>query len=434
MAKTDDFSSKYTFLIIWVGQFVSIIGSGLTGFALGVTLFQQTGRTTDFILITAFSVVPGIFLSPLAGTMIDRYNRRTIMLFADMVAGMSTFLVIALIVSNQLEIWHVYLVTALNASANIFQYPAYSAVIAQIVPNQYLPRANGLVSLGESISGIGAPIVAGFVVATFGLEAVLLIDVATFLFAVSTLLIIRVPDVHSSDKEKPESFNMLQGVKTGWSFIIQRPGLRGLLLFTIVLSIIAVPELLLTPLVLSFASESDLGLVLGAGGLGYLVGSLLITSWGGPKQLILSIVGIEFITGIATVTIAVKASIPLISAAVFVHYFTFAFSATASTTLWQRKVPNALHGRVFTLQRMINWLALPLMLLLAGPLVDNIFEPFMQSGSPLASQIGSVIGEGSGRGIALIMVISGTLNVLLAIVAMSYKPLRELETMLPDAN
>jgi MFS transporter, DHA3 family, macrolide efflux protein len=434
MTPKDTFANKYTFLTIWVGQFISIIGSGLTGFALGVTLFQQTGRTTDFILITAFTVIPGILLSPFAGTIIDRYNRRTIMLLADIVAGISTLLVIAIIASNRLEIWHVYLVTALNASANTFQYPAYSALIAQVVPNQYLPRANGLVSLGESISGIGAPIVAGFVVATFGLEAVLLIDVITFLFAVSTLLIIRVPDVHSNEKETSEFFSMLQGVKTGWSFIMQRAGLRSLLLFTVVLSIIAVPELLLTPLVLSFASESDLGLVLGAGGLGYLVGSLLISSWGGPKQLILSIVGIEFITGIATVTIALKASIPLISVAVFVHFFTFAFSATASTTLWQRKVPNALHGRVFTLQRMVNWLALPLMLLLAGPLVDNIFEPFMQSGSDLANQIGTVIGEGNGRGIALIMVISGTMNVLLAIITMSYKPLRELETMLPDVN
>ena len=366
--------------------------------------------------------------------MIDRYNRRTIMLFSDLVAGMSTFLVIALITSNQLEIWHIYLVTAINASANTFQFPAYSALIAQIVPSQHLPRANGLVSLGESITGIGAPIVAGFVVATFGLGAVLLIDVATFLFAVSTLLFIRVPDIYSGDNDESDSFNVLQGVKTGWSFIMQHPGLRGLLLFTVVLSIIAVPELLLTPLVLSFASESDLGLVLGAGGFGYLVGSLLITSWGGPKHLILSIVGIEFITGIATVTMALKASVPLIAIAVFVHSFTFAFSATASTTLWQRKVPNALHGRVFTLQRMINWLALPLMLLLAGPLVDNVFEPFMQSGSQLASQIGSVIGEGTGRGIALIMVISGTMNVLLAMVAMSYRPLRELETLLPDES
>ncbi len=434
MVNQQSFKNQSTFLIVWLGQFVSIIGSGLTGFALGVTLFQQTGKTTDFILITAFTLVPSILLSPLAGIVIDRYNRRTIMLFADMVAGLSTLLIIALITSNQLEIWHIYLVTVMNASANTFQFPAYAALIAQVVPKGYLSRANGLVSLGESISGIGAPLVAGFVVVTFGLGAVLLIDVVTFLFAVSTLLFIRVPDVESTEKEKLEPMSMLRGVKTGWSFIIQRQGLRALLLFTVVLGIIAAPELLLTPLVLSFATEAELGLVLGAGGLGYLVGSLLITAWGGPRQLILSIVGIEFITGIATVTIAYKASIPLIMVAVFVHYFTFAFSATASTTLWQRKVPMNLHGRVFTLRRMINRLSLPLVLILAGPLVDNIFEPFMQSGSDIANQIGTVIGTGDGRGIALVMIISGTMNILLAIIAMTYTPLRQLETNLPDAN
>lgn len=434
MVTNQSFKNRYTFLIIWFGQFISIVGSGLTRFALGVTLFQQTGKATDFILITAFTVVPGILLSPLAGTVIDRYNRRTIMLLADMVAGLSTFLIIALIASDQLAIWHIYLVTTINAAANTFQFPAYAALIAQVVPKTHLSRANGLVSLGESISGISAPLVAGFVVATFGLEAVLLLDVVTFLFAVGTLLVIRVPDVNIDEKEKSEPISMQKGLKAGWAFIVARPGLRGLLLFTVVLGVIAVPELLLTPLVLSFASEADLGLVLGSGGLGYLVGSLIITATGGPKRLVLSIVGIEFITGIATVTIALQASIPLIMAAVFVHYFTFAVSATASTTLWQRKVPPTLHGRVFSLQRMINWLALPLMLLLAGPLVDNVFEPFMQSSSPLANQIGAVIGTGTGRGIALIMVISGSLNVLLAIVAMSYKPLRDLETLLPDAN
>jgi len=428
--------NQRVFLIIWFGQFVSLVGSGLTGFALGVTLFQQTGRTTDFILITAFTVVPSIILSPIAGTVIDRYNRRTVMLFADLMAGLSTILVILLISADQLTIWHVYFVTAMNAAANTFQFPAYAALIAQIVPKQHLSRANGLVSFGESISGIGAPIVAGFVVATFGLVAVLLIDIITFLFAVGTLLFVRVPDVVRRDEDKEhETTNMWQGLRVSWRYIVQRQGLRALLLFTVVLGIIAVPELLLTPLVLSFATETDLGFVLGAGGFGFLIGSLMITSWGGPKQLILSIVGIEFITGFATIAIALQPSVPLVATATIVHYFTFAFSLTASTTLWQRKVPQALHGRVFTLKRMIGRLALPLVLILAGPLVDLVFEPFMQSGSDLANQIGTVIGgTGDGRGIALMMVISGSLNVLLAVIAMSYRPLRDLETLLPDAD
>ncbi len=434
MSLSNTSDNPYTFLVIWFGQFISIVGSGLTGFALGVTIFQQTGRATDFILITAFTVVPGILLSPIAGTVIDRYNRRTIMLFADMVAGLSTLFIIVLITSGQLSLWHIYFVTAMNAAANTFQFPAYAALIAQIVPKHNLSRANGLVSIGESISGIGAPIIAGFVVATFGLQVVLLIDITTFLFAVGTLLVIRVPDVDKDKNPEHETKNMWQGVRLAWGFIVQRQGLRALLLFTVVLGVIAVPELLLTPLVLSFATEADLGLVLGAGGLGFFVGSVLITSTGGPKRLILSIVGIEFITGFATISIALQPSIPLISSATFIHYFTYAFSLTASTTLWQRKVPQVLHGRVFTLKRMINRLMLPVVLILAGPLVDNVFEPFMRSGSELATQIGTVIGTGEGRGIALIMVISGSLNVLLAVIAMSYRPLRDLEKLLPDAD
>ena len=136
-----------TFLIIWLGQFVSIIGSGLTGFALGVWIFQQTGRTTDFALIAAFFTLPGIFLAPIAGSLVDRYNRRTVMLVADTVAGCSTLLIALLLSRGGLTIWHIYLVTFLNSAANVFQFPAYAAATSQLVPKALLPRANGLVSL-----------------------------------------------------------------------------------------------------------------------------------------------------------------------------------------------------------------------------------------------------------------------------------------------
>lgn len=428
-------TNRYVFLIVWLGQFISIVGSGLTGFALGVTVFQETGRATDFILIEAFIVIPSILLAPIAGNIIDRYNRRTVMLASDLIAGISTLFVITLISINQLDIWHIYLVTAINASANTFQYPAYSALIAQVVPNSYLPRANGFVTLSVSVSAVGAPVIAGFLVATLGIEAVLLMDVISFVFAVTTLLLVRVPDVYDKNHASNQTnTSILGGLKIGWTFVRERPGLFAFLIFAILLNIIAIPELLVTPLVLSFATEENLGLVLGMGGIGYLLGSIIVSVWGGPKRLIIAAIGVEAITGLATISLGLRPSVEFVSIALFIQHLTFAISMPAVNTIWQRKVPKALHGRVFSLRRVIGWMALPVTLWLAGPLVDNILEPFMQSDHPLAYQIGTVIGNGDGRGIALMMLISGSLNTLLAIGALLYRPLRDIETSLPDED
>lgn len=426
--------NQRTFLVVWLGQFISIIGSGLTGFALGVIVFQDTGNATDFILITAFQVIPTIILSPIAGSYIDRFNRRTIMLIADIVAGISTIIIVGFVLSGQLTLWHIYLVTAINASANTFQFPAFSALTAQIVDAKSLGRANGLVSLGESISGISAPIIAGVLVAMAGIEAVLLIDLLTFIFAVMTLLMIRVPDVAPVDSEKDKKRNIWDDMKISWRFIRDRRSLVALLLFAMILNIIAIPELLVTPLVLSFADENALGIVLGLGGLGFFLGSLLMSIWGCPKRLGLYAIGLELVAGLTTICMGLQTSATLIAIALFIQSFTFPITGASLLTIWQRKVPNHLLGRVLSTRRLLSWLALPVSLVLAGPLVDTVLEPFMQSDAYWAGQFGNIIGTGTGRGIALMMLFSGTLNMVLAIVGLLYQPLREIETVLPDEN
>ena len=199
-------------------------------------------------------------------------------------------------------------------------------------------------------------------------------------------------------------------------------------------NIIALSEFLITPLVLSFSSEDALGLVLGMGGLGFLAGSLVMSTWGGAKRLVIGAILFECVAGLSTLTMGLRASVVWVAMAVFTLHFAYPVIEASNLSLWQRKVPNAMQGRVMATRQMLIWMLLPLSFLLAGPLVDNVLQPLMQPGGILAGNIGRVIGVGNGRGIALMMLVTGSINILAALMAYSYHPLRLIESDLPDGD
>ncbi|MDH5373975.1 MAG: MFS transporter, partial [Acidimicrobiia bacterium] len=182
-----------TFLIVWIGQLISVLGSTLTGFAMGIWVYIETGSVTTFALIIVAANVPGILIAPLAGSIIDRHDRRLVMLVADVAAGISTGAAAILFISDSLHIWHLYPIVAIGAIANSFQEPAYAASVPLLVPKRHLGRANGLVQVGPSLGIVVAPIAAGALIATVGLGVVLMIDIVTFVFAVTTLVFVRIP-------------------------------------------------------------------------------------------------------------------------------------------------------------------------------------------------------------------------------------------------
>ena len=187
------------FILIWFGQMVSLIGSGLTGFALGVWVYQRTGSVTQLALISLFTILPGIVISPIAGTLVDRWDRRWTMLLGDCGAGLSTLALALLLFADRLELWHIYLATSVSSTCSAFQYPAYAGATTLLVPSQHLGRASGLVHLGRSVAQLISPVLAGILVVTLQIQGVILLDFATFLFALVTLLLVRFP------KPKPET-------------------------------------------------------------------------------------------------------------------------------------------------------------------------------------------------------------------------------------
>jgi MFS transporter, DHA3 family, macrolide efflux protein len=434
MAKRTLNPGMRVFILIWFGQLVSLLGSALTGFALGVWVYQRTGSVTQFALISLFAQLPTIVISPVAGVFVDRWNRRWAMILSDSGAGLGTLAIALLFATGRLEVWHIYLLTAFISAFSAFQWPAYSAATTLLVPKQHLARASGMTQLGEAIAQLISPILGGLLIVTIQLQGIILLDFVTFLFSLVTLLIVRFPDTKTTTDGTAKKIVLLQDAAYGWTYIITRPGLLGLLIFFAANNFLAgVVTVLFTPLVLSFTSATVLGTIVSVGGIGLLAGSLVISTWGGPPRLICGLLGFELLGGLCILVAGLRTSVPILALAAFLFFFGMAIINSCSQAIWQRKVALEVQGRVFAVRRMIAWSSQPLAYLIAGPLTDRVFEPLMAPNGLLANSIGQIIGVGPGRGIGLLFIVMGALTILTTIAAYQYPPLRLVENELPDA-
>lgn len=423
------------FTLIWFGQTISMIGSSLTSFGLGIWVYQQTKSITLFSLVSLSLALPIILISPFAGALVDRWNRRWVMILSDLGSGLSTLSIAILLATNQLEIWHIYLATAISATCGTFQIPAYEAAITMLVPKQHFARANGMVQIGIALGQLIAPILGGVLLVFIHLQGIIFIDFVTFLFAIIPLLLVRFADPQDLTNQKLEQKNLLQSAIDGWQYIASRVGLLSLLIF-IALSnfIVGFVEVLFTPLVLSFASEIELGTVLSTGGMGMLIGSLVVSTWGGSHRYILNVLGFTLLGGFSVLAAGMKTSVVLVALAAFLFFFGLPISTSSSQVIFQKKVPPHIQGRVFALTGAITAAALPLAYVVAAPLAEKVFEPLMSANGLLAGSIGKIIGVGSGRGIGLLFTILGLLTILISIAAYRYPRLRFVDDELPDFN
>lgn len=424
-----------TFYFVWLGQIISIIGSGITNFALGVWVYQSNGSVTQLGIIFVCSLLPGIIISPLIGTYVDFWNRRLIMLGSDLGSGLITAVVFMLLAADSLEVRHIYIFTSISSILNTSQWLAYSTSITTIVTKLLLNRANGMIQLGEAAAQLLAPTLSGFLLAQIQLQGVVLIDLATFFFAFTTLLIVKFPSKPKvSSSSRKNSF--WQDLTFGWLYILERPGLSALLFFFCATNfLVSIAEVLATPLVLSFQSVSILGIVKSVAGSGMLFGSILISIWGGPKRRIYGVLGFEFLLGFCLLIMGIKASVISIILGGFGLFFSIPFFMACSQTIWQVKVPSAVQGKVFAIRHAIAWASRPLGFLVAGPLAEQIFEPFMtKNKSQITIFLRRLIGSESGRGIGLLFIVLGMLTMLCTIIAYQYPRLRLIEDELPDSN
>jgi DHA3 family macrolide efflux protein-like MFS transporter len=425
-----------TFVIIWLGQVISIVGSSLTHFGLGVWIFQQTGDAMPFTLTVLFGSLPRVFLLPVAGSLADRWNRRWLMILADTGSALATLAVVLLLTTGRLEVWHIYLLSAVGAALGTFQQPAYQASITMLVPKKQLTRANGMLQTADALGGILAPALAGFLFVAIGLRGIVLIDFVTYFFAVSALLLVRIPQPEVEPAADGQKGTVLRDVRFAWGYLVQRPGLLGLQLYYAAVNFfLSMVFVLSGPLVLSQHDARAFGVVEMALGIGGLAGGLVASTWGGPKKhLIRAITGgiALYMVGILVAGLRIHPAFPALGLAF--NVFIVSIVQSLSNAVWQMKVAPDVQGRVFSLRYMVATIITPLAYLAAGPLTDQVFEPLMREGGALATTaLGTVWGTGPGRGIGLIYGLSAVLVIFISGLAYLNPRIRRLETEVPDA-
>jgi DHA3 family macrolide efflux protein-like MFS transporter len=435
------------FWIVWVGQLVSMLGSGMTTFALTIWVFRETGKATDLALLGVFFTVPLLVMSPVVGVMVDRYNRKLMMMLSDLAAGVTTILVLFLYVSGSLQIWHLYVNAAINGLFQGFQWPAYSAALALMVPKKDYVRVNSMLEIVGPASGIVSPIAGGAIVGLGdaggfdGLILIMIVDIVTFVAAIGTLLFVRIPDPARTEEGREAAGGFFTEAIYGFKYIFARPPLLALqgvfmvgnLFYTMAAGTLLAPMLL--------ARTGSNAWILGAsqtiGAIGMVAGGVAIGAWGGFERRIrgvllgwaLSFVGI-LITGLGRPEPPWRMGVW--AAGILVGSLVVSLINGSNQAIWMAKVPPDVQGRVFSTRRLIAWVANPLANLVAGPLADYVMEPAMSTGGPLAGTFGRLVGTGPGAGMSLIFVFTAFAGLAFILSAYFVPIVRNVEDVLPD--
>ena len=431
------------FLIVWAGQLVSTLGSGLTSFAVAVVVYQKTGSAAQFGLLMFAWIFPTLLLSPVAGTLVDRWDRRRVLIASDAGSALLTVATAALVLMGHFEIWYLFVTTAAGSVIGAFQEPAFTAAIAAIVPRHQYGRAMGLLQVMQPVSMIVAPLLGGSLLVALGLGGIMMIDGATFLAAIAGLALVAIPT-----PPRPRPAALEPGVPPwlaaarrftaeaaeGWRFVRRHRGLLGLLVFIASVNFWGgFVNPLMAPMVLSFSTPVQFAAVQAAVGVGAVVGGVALGAWGGPKRRVAGLFGSMLVVGVCISISGLRPSAALIGGSLFVWSFTMPLMGTSSAAIWMSKTPQELMGRVSAVRRMAFMSMMPLAVLIAGPVADRVFEPLLAPGGPLAASVGGVLGVGKGRGIGLMFVLLGILVVLTVAAAWLSPAIRNVERDVPDA-
>ena len=342
-------------------------------------------------------------------------------------------MIAVLVLTGNLEIWHLVVILAVSGIFQSFQWPAYSAATTLLVPKEDYPRAAGLVQLAEAVGQVIAPAIAGVLLALGGLGWVIMVDLISFGVAVATLLSVRFPRPERSAAGDEGVGSLWTETLFGFGYVRRRPGLLGLLIyFSVVNLVFGFLGVVIFPLILGFASEQVMGSIFSIASVGMIIGSLIMSAWGGPKRLIYGVLGGDLVLSAGLVLVGLRPNVALVTAGGFIAFIALPVANASSQAIWQRKVDPDVQGRVFAVRRLIAQGSGPLALAAAGPLLDNVFEPLLAPQGALAESVGGLIGTGPGRGAAFFMILMALLSVLATVGAWLVPHIRDLEEMLPD--
>ena len=399
------------FTIIWLGQVVSLLGSAMTWFAFTIWAWEKTGKASALATISFFAFLPAVLLTPIAGAFVDRWNRKLVMLLSDFASAVGTLTVFLIYTFGDLQIWHIYLISILAGFFTAFQYPAYAAAVTTMLSKEDYARASGMLGSARALSGILAPIFAAALLIPLGLSGIMLIDLATFIFALGTLFFIHIPQPNQTETGLQSKGTLWQEIVFGFRYIKERESLRALtILFMLVGIFLAIGATLMAPLVLSLTqnNESALATVQSTGAVGGFAGSVILSVWGGTQRRIHNIlVGGAGACLLGILWLGLTEAVILWAIGSFFFAFFEPFVEGGNIALWQTKVEADVQGRVFSARHLLVQIPYLFGILAAGYLAE-------------ASSISRVL------------IFAGLAGAFVFLLGYVFREVREAEIFLPD--
>ena len=428
-------TGMFAFTVIWLGQIISVLASSMSQFALTIYMYEKTESATALGLMQVFYFVPFLLISPMAGVMVDRNNRKLMMMISDLGAGLATLGILTVVYFDVWQFWHMYLASIIYGLGTAFQWPAYSAAISTMIPKEQLGRANGMMSLMEAGPGVLAPLMAGALLPFIQLTGILVIDVVTFIFAVGALLMVHVPQPERTQEGEKASGGILKEAAYGFKYIFERPSLLGLQLVFFVGNLFAgIGFTVFAPMILARSGNDSLmfGTVQTAGAIAGVVGGVIMSAWGGFKRRVHGVLFGWILTGIGMSIIGLAGGLPVWIIGVALASIVGALVNGSNQAIWQSKVAPDLQGRVFASRRLIAWITNPISPIIGGTLADFVLEPAARAGTGLPTAFAWLVGTGPGAGMGLLVVFCGLISALVGLAGYFVPYIYNAENILPD--
>ncbi len=413
------------YIIFWLGQAVSQLGSSMTSFALNIWAYQQTKSAMAVSFMTFCSYLPYILVSIFAGAFIDRTSKKKILIISDTIAAVCTISILINLSQGNLVLTQIYIVNAVIGFMNAFQSPAAAVVTGQLITDGNYEKASGLNSFSSNLIMVTAPVLSGALVGFCGIRIVLTVDLLTFVFCMFTLIHVRLgknPKITKAHKSHPK-----RNDREGIEFLKKEPGILYLMISLALINFFSrlTYENILTPMILarSGGDAGTLGLVnsmLGAGGIIIAAGNRKKN----PCKMIYLSAIISFMFG--DLLMGAGRNVFAWSAAGIFASLPIPFLMAGQNTLLYRTVPEHIQGRIFAIRNGIQFSTIPIALLLGGYLADSVFEPFMSSEHAAAIFLKGIVGTGTGSGMAVMFLCTGILGALSSVLGYKNRSVRKL--------
>lgn len=416
------------YIILWFSQSISGLGSSMTGFALVLWAYGQSQSAMSVSLMSFCNYVPYVLFSLFVGDFIDRHKKKTIMLVSDSIAAIGSLAVFAFLVTGHLSVWHIYIVNTIVGVTNAFQQPASAVATGWLVPKEKISNVSGMNSFSSNLIVVFSPMLAAFLFAVGGLSLVLLIDLASFVFAFCVLLFfIAIPE----QMERRTASSPFAGIAKGFSFLKSEKGILYIMLTMALINFFSrlTYENILSPMVLARSSGNNiaLGIVNASMGVGGIVGGIIVSIKKESRHKATAIyvsAALSFLFG--DLIMAIGKNVYCWSVAAIAASLPIPFIMANQNAILYRKIPSSIQGRVFAVRNAIQYSTIPVGIILGGYLADYVFEPFMRSGNTMAVILGKVTGYGAGSGMAVMFLCTGVCGFTVSIASCLSHTIRQL--------